>query len=364
MYKISFIVGTRPEIIKIEPVLGEMRAISQDYQLISTGQQRDLCEKTFDELEILPDVDLDLMQMNQSPMSFLNNAQRSLSKLFESQTPDVLVVHGDTTTALAGAMVGFLNHIPIVHLEAGLRSKYINSPFPEEGNRRIIDTISSLHLAPTQMAIENLVSEGHASTSFLTGNSIVDAVALGIQRPHLPQPDLDLFISTGPYVFVTQHRRENFDTVLPGVVSTVKQLASNSNLRFIWPVHPNPSVNHFVRESLSSLKQVFLVEPLPYFLTLKLIKNAAVTVTDSGGIQEEAAILGTPLIITRRETERPEVLKIPTTFLVGDDMQLLAQKIIELGNLKSTRNAFDFKEFGELGASKQIVQKILGLKPF
>lgn len=359
MFEVAIVVGTRPEVIKILPLYHALRMRGIAVRLISTGQQRDLLAKTFIEFSLEPDVDFNLMKENQNPSEFMQEALKSFNHLFSSYRPKYVIVHGDTTSATAAAISGFLNQMFVVHIEAGLRSGNLLSPFPEEANRRLIDSVSSLHFAPSSEAVHHLTGEGHEATTTLSGNTIVDSINIVLlQKKPLPLR-IQEFIDEGPFALITQHRRENFTTILPMVVDLIARLSREQCRRFVWPVHPNPNVQELVRSSLSDEKNILLLEPQDYFVTLSLINSSALVITDSGGIQEEAAILGVPLAITRNETERSEVLSLKNVRLVGED-QLVLEKFIDANLSRSIRNdPFSFKNYGEVGLSQAIVDHLV-----
>ena len=359
MVEIGVVVGTRPEVIKLLPIINLLKGAQIGFRLISTGQQRDLLIKTFAEFNLVPEIDFNLMKEDQTPSRFFQSAHSSFDLLFQSYRPDWLIVHGDTTTAAAGAVAGFLNNIPIAHVEAGLRSGNTHSPFPEEVNRRIIDSVSSLHFAPSVIAERNLSIEGHGETIVLSGNTILDSIELVLNEEKAIPDQIDKFIKLDRYIFITQHRRENFETALPMVIGLVSRLSRDDNYRFVWPVHPNPNVKNRVEKSLGGRPNVLLVGPQDYFATLSLIQNAAMIITDSGGIQEEGAILGVPMAITRSETERSEVLKLDNVLLVGDNEIALNNFILD--NYFSTKKneAFSFTDYGSRGLSSLIVKELI-----
>jgi UDP-N-acetylglucosamine 2-epimerase (non-hydrolysing) len=353
------VVGTRPEVIKILPLYKSLKLRGIKVKLISTGQQRELLVKTFLEFSLNPDVDFNLMKENQSPAEFMQEAMRAFNLLFLKYRPRYVIVHGDTSSATAAAISGFLNQISVVHIEAGLRSGNLLSPFPEEANRRLIDSLSTLHFAPSIEAVQHLTREGHTSTTIFSGNTIVDAINnILLEMKPLPTV-IQNFIDKGPFVLITQHRRENFNTILPMVVDLIARLSREKGLRFIWPVHPNPNVQKLVRQNLGDEVNVLLLEPQDYIVTLSMLNFSALVITDSGGIQEEAAILGVPLAITRNETERREVLSLQNVLLVGGD-QVALEEFIDTNLFQSVRNEpFTFKDYGEVGLSEEISNHIV-----
>lgn len=359
MSDFTFVIGTRPEVIKLFPLINELRIRNMKVTIVSTGQQRDLVAQSFQEFQLKPDVELNLMTHDQTVNDFFMRAQGALDKILRVERPKYLCVHGDTSTASAAALVGYLNEIPVAHIEAGLRSGNTLSPFPEEANRRIIDSVSQLHFAPTEQSFRTLVSEGHTKTAYPTGNTVVDSIAHAVQNPWTTDSHILNFISSSPFILVTQHRRENFETVLPEVIRSIKELVLSLEAKVIWPLHPNPNVRTKVVSQLSSIDNVMLLEPLGYFASIDLIRKAALVVTDSGGIQEEAAILGIPLAITRSETERPEVLKLSNALLVGDNSNLLKNFVLKYLNAKENHLEFSFTDFGKVGVSSRISDILL-----
>lgn len=359
MSDFTFVIGTRPEVIKLFPLINELRMRNKVVTIVSTGQQRDLVAQSFQEFQLKPDIELNLMTHDQTVNDFFMRAQSALDKILRIEKPRYLCVHGDTSTAAAAALVGYLNGIPVAHIEAGLRSGNTLSPFPEEANRRIIDSVSQLHFAPTEQSFRTLTSEGHAKTAYPTGNTVVDSIAHAVQKPWKTGSNILNFISSSPFILVTQHRRENFETVLPEVIRAVKELVMSLGVKVIWPLHPNPNVRTKVVSQLSNIDNVLLLEPQGYFASIDLIRRAAVVVTDSGGIQEEAAILGIPLVITRRETERPEVLKLPNALLVGENYDLLKNFALKHLNSRENHLEFSFEDFGKVGVSSRITDILL-----
>ncbi len=311
MRKIAIVVGTRPEVIKLAPVI---KAIREEEGLepcvISTGQQVELLKKALDEFEIKPDIEIELNFGKTNLPEQFGNLVGKIGACLEQSNSKYVVTQGDTSSAFAGAVAGFLLKIPVGHVEAGLRSHDLSSPFPEEGYRTMISRITTDHFAPTNAAVNNLLSEGIPERAIhLVGNTIVDSIveysSLSIQNPIVKK------------VLVTLHRRENFGQPLRDIAAAIKDFASEElSVQINVIVHPNPNSGLVLKELLADLVNVNLLEPLSYKDLLHEIRTSHFVLTDSGGIQEECAVFGSTLLIARNETERPEVLS-ESRMLIG-----------------------------------------------
>ena len=306
--------GTRPEIIKFSPVL---QALDQEPNLqvvrLPTGQQADLVPDFLHDFNVTIDESLGLMSPNQSLNQLLANSIGALDEAIKAYDPVAVIVQGDTTTALAAALSARFLRIPVIHIEAGLRSGDINSPFPEEANRKLITQISSLHLAPTQHNVKTLLNEGVSPEAIvLTGNPIVEVLNSDLAKAE-PSADFKHVLdelADFRIVAVTLHRRENFGQRLDGYLSEIAQfVAGNPDVALVIPVHPNPTVQSSVTSAFTSNERVKLLKPLSYVNFLSLLTRAWLILSDSGGVQEEVATLGKPLLILRENTERPEVIE-------------------------------------------------------
>lgn len=325
--KILMVVGTRPEVIKMAPVYRELDGEPEfDVQLCATGQHSDLLETALDDFGLTPDFRLELMEHGQSLGSLTSKAILGLEKIIQQAEPKVVLVHGDTTTTLAASMAAFYAQIPVGHVEAGLRTRSIYSPFPEEFNRQAVSRIARWNFAPTQIARDNLIQEGIAEQSiYITGNTVVDALhdALGLLAG-LSNEQGD----TNPFVLLTFHRRENITSGFEEILTGVQLLSqANQNVDFIFPVHPNQEVRRAVDSVLGSIENIKLIEPLGYLSFIDLLSKCLFVISDSGGIQEEAVSLGKKILVTREVTERSEALG-------GDALQVTgtsSEKIYELG---------------------------------
>ncbi len=330
MSNISIILGTRPEVVKLAPVVHEARARGHEVQVVTTGQHRELITPLLSLFNVKTDVDLDVMTADQTLTELSERILRGFNLHGQKiKKSDLLMVQGDTVTAWLGAYWGFCHQIPVAHVEAGLRTYDLTAPFPEEGNRQLIGRLANFHFAPTLQAAMALESEAiPQGLIYVVGNTSIDALnwVLGrIQdRPltalcEVP-PEVAKFASLGKFVVVTAHRRESFGPGLDGICAGVLGLvASVPHLRVIYPVHPNPQVRRAVVQKLGSCDRVLLCDPLPYVAFIALLQRAEVILTDSGGVQEEAPTLRRPILVLRDQTERPEGVQAGFAQLVGTD---------------------------------------------
>jgi UDP-N-acetylglucosamine 2-epimerase (non-hydrolysing) len=363
--KAAIVFGTRPEFIKLAPVIDQLSNMNQlnrnQVDLISSGQHLNLLEDAQSTFQIKIDFDLKLMTENQTSISFFTRAIEAFTELFSQQGYRIVVVHGDTGTATAAALAAHHNKIPVAHVEAGLRSKDIWAPWPEESNRRIIDAISSLHFAPTEQSAQNLYGEGHRISTHITGNTVVDAAIQTLERitdgSINPSSELKNLMNriTEPIILVTQHRRENFGDPLLNILFEIKKLATQ-NIHMVFPVHPNPNVSKIIKEQLSEFSNISLISPLKYHDMIYLISRSRLIITDSGGLQEEGTSLGIPVLVTREKTERPEGLIAGSIHLVGANGEKILEKSIQI--LSSIKNNMSTplvtNPYGDGQASKRI----------
>jgi UDP-N-acetylglucosamine 2-epimerase (non-hydrolysing) len=325
--------GTRPEVIKMAPVVRALRARSDavTVRLVFTGQHRDLARDLFVPLEMTPDVALDVMTDDQSLPAVGARCLQAIAHALEQDAPALLLVQGDTSTVLFSALAAYFHKIPIGHVEAGLRSFNKYAPFPEESMRRLTDAVADLHFAATPRAAANLRAEGvNPATVFVTGNTGIDAVqhAAEFGEGEVSSHVRDWVRAGGPYVVTTLHRRESFGEDLRRIMSGVAAFArAHPEVRTILPVHPNPNVEGPVKRFLAGLPNVRLVKPLRYFDMVYLLVHCTTILTDSGGIQEEAPALGKRVLVARRITERPEGVDAGVARLVGADGDEIAQAL-------------------------------------
>nr|WP_281401933.1 UDP-N-acetylglucosamine 2-epimerase (non-hydrolyzing) [Thermomonas brevis] len=332
-----FVFGTRPEAIKLAPLY---LALAEDprfeARLCVTGQHREMLDQVLALFGMIPDYDLSVMRDGQGLMELGSSILAGMEGVIRDCEPDVLLVHGDTTTTLLGALAGYYARIPIAHVEAGLRSGDPYSPWPEEGNRRAVGSLAKFHFAPTPGARDNLLREGiGGSDVFVTGNTVIDAlleVRSRIASNVEIQRNLDArFAFLSGYeklVLVTGHRRENFGPGFEGICRGIARIAAEfPRVGVVYPVHLNPSVRKPVMSTLAGKSNIHLIEPLDYAAFVRLMDKCALVLTDSGGIQEEAPSLGKPVLVMRDTTERPEALQAGTAKLVGTDEQRIAEAV-------------------------------------
>ncbi|QYH19408.1 UDP-N-acetylglucosamine 2-epimerase (non-hydrolyzing) [Corynebacterium aquatimens] len=334
--------GTRPEAIKLAPVIRALRADDRfDTTVVSTGQHREMLRQVVGRFGIEPDFDLDLMANGQPLSVFVARALEGLHPICVLHRPNITLVQGDTSTALAGALAGFHVGSQIAHLEAGLRTGNLQSPFPEEANRRMIAQISSLHLAPTPASAENLRAENIRSKQIaVTGNTVIDALNIAAHWDvEISDSALRAVIESGRrIVLVTAHRREN-RALLQGIGQAVRDLATeHPDDYFVLPLHPNPRVREPLGAEVAALSNVLITDPLPYDQFIAVMNRAHLVLTDSGGIQEEAPSLGKPVLVMRENTERPEAVIAGTVKLVGTKRDLI---VAEVSNLLNQPAAYD-----------------------
>ncbi len=336
--------GTRPEAIKMAPLVKAFEA-SGDFETIVcvTAQHRQMLDQVLDLFEIAPDYDLDIMKPGQNLYEVTSNILMGLKGVFEEAKPDIVLVHGDTTTTLATSLAAFYRQIPVGHVEAGLRTGNIYSPWPEEGNRQVTGRLATYHFAPTEESRANLLKENvDIEHVIVTGNTVIDAlvsVVSKIQNDQDLEEKLQKIVAQKGYdvdkarklVLVTGHRRENFGQGFLNICEALKEVASRyPDADIVYPVHLNPNVQQPVKEILSDVSNVYLIDPLDYEPFVYLMSHAYFILTDSGGIQEEAPSLGKPVLVMRDTTERPEAVKAGTVRLVGTDQEAIVDACVEL----------------------------------
>ena len=337
MQKVLTVFGTRPEAIKMAPVVRALQASPELQPVVCvTGQHRQILDQMLGVFGITADHDLDLMRPNQTLEGLTAAAITALGPVLEQERPDWLVVQGDTTTAMASALAAYYRKIKVAHVEAGLRTGDKYAPFPEEVNRRIIATIADLHLAPTETARQALLAENHPeSTIRVTGNTGIDALfwtRAEAQAGRVQGPaGLEAALEGKRLVLVTAHRRENFDAGMDEICSALKTLADRfDDIVVVLPVHPNPNVKGPIEAQLQGVSGIRLIGPVDYGPFVWLIDRAAIILTDSGGIQEEATALGRPMLVMREVTERPEAVAAGGALLVGAHAEVIADKATRL----------------------------------
>lgn len=328
------ILGTRPEVIKMVPVIREIKR--QDalfrHTLVTTAQHRQMLDQIFQVFQLQPDIDLGLMQQQQTLAAFTARALTALAELLATQKPDIVLVQGDTTTVMTAALAAFYQDVKVGHVEAGLRSFDRHQPFPEEINRQLTSCLADLHFAPTAGARKNLLGEGvPAAKIFVTGNTIVDALASIPLDADFDDEDLQrIQFHNRRVLLVTAHRRENHGAPLRSICQALKVLiATFADIEIVYPVHLNPLVREVVNEELREVDRIHLLAPLSYNDLLRLMKSCYLILTDSGGLQEEAPSFRKPVLILREVTERPEIVAAKAGKIVGTD----EQRIVEAATL-------------------------------
>lgn len=368
--KVLVIFGTRPEAIKLAPVIIGLRKDDRfKVSVCVTGQHREMLDQVLDVFEIRPDSDLNLMEPDQTLGRLTARAVETLFDHLAEEAPDFVLIQGDTTTTLCAALSAFYHRIPIAHVEAGLRTKNLYSPWPEEGNRRLASQLADIHFAPTETSRQNLLREGISEDRIhLTGNTVVDALFLALPKvrggaleiPGLPPGAMARWKDV-PLVLITGHRRENFGLGLESICRAIAELArSFPETQFIYPVHLNPNVRSPVERILGAVEgeNVYLIEPLPYLPFISLMDRATLILTDSGGIQEEAPSLGKPVLVLRDTTERPEGVTAGGVRIVGTDFDKI---ICETSRLLTDRSAYEtmaraHNPYGDGKASVRILE--------
>lgn len=330
--KALVVFGTRPEAIKMAPVVKALEQANNDFELITcvTAQHRDMLDQMLAIFDIKPDIDLDLMEPNQSLPSLTARAVLRLSEVIGKIKPDVTLAQGDTTTAMVAGLASFYEKIPVAHVEAGLRTDNRYDPFPEEINRRLLSSLSAFHFAPTQTSVDALLKENiDKEDIFLTGNTVIDALLMIAAR--VKKLKIDLKLKKSRYILVTAHRRENFGQPIKDICAALKQIVQkNQDVEIVYPVHPNPNISVPVKKALSGVNGVHLISPLEYEDFVFMMKNAYLLLTDSGGVQEEAPSLGKPVLVLRKTTERPEAVQAGVAQLVGTNSESVVPAVENL----------------------------------
>jgi UDP-N-acetylglucosamine 2-epimerase (non-hydrolysing) len=365
--KILHIVGTRPEAIKLAPVILEAAKFPDEIinRVCSTAQHREMLDEVLRLFSITPDFDLDVMQENQTPNHVAATVIRKMDDLLRSEQPDWVLVQGDTTTVAAASLAAFYLAIKVAHVEAGLRSFNKREPFPEEVNRRIAGVVADLHFAPTRGARENLLREGTSANSIeVTGNTVIDALLWVSQLPDSESlPGVSLQESGQRLILVTAHRRENWGEPLEEICRALKELANiyKDAIQIVYPVHPNPNVGRVVHRLLGDVSNIVLTGPVAYLPFVQLMKRAYLLVTDSGGLQEEGPALHKPVLVLRNVTERPEGVEAGAVKIVGVDHENIVAEVRRLLDDSRTYDqmASAINPYGDGLAGRRIIRALL-----
>lgn len=372
MKKILSVFGTRPEAIKMAPVVVELKKYPEifDSRICVTAQHRQMLDQVLDLFQIMPEYDLNIMRQSQSLTDITCKVLKGLEPVLKKFSPDVVLVHGDTTTTIAASLAAYYQKITVGHVEAGLRTSNIYSPWPEEINRRLATTIARYHFGPTEQSRQNLLNEGVDDKSIIvTGNTVIDALLYVVEKLRsdaaLQQnmaERFDFLHSDKHLILVTGHRRENFGEGFELICNALKIIAEmHDNVEILYPVHLNPNVQEPVRRILEGVRGIYLIEPQEYLSFVYLMDRSYLIITDSGGVQEEAPSLGKPVLVTRDTTERPEAVSAGTVKLVGKD----TYKIIrEVSTLLSDRAAYELMNraqnpYGDGNAAVRIVRYLI-----
>ncbi|MFC1935245.1 non-hydrolyzing UDP-N-acetylglucosamine 2-epimerase [Chloroflexota bacterium] len=363
MTKILCVFGTRPEAIKMAPIVTELEKCPGRVRLVVcvTAQHREMLDQVLSLFAIKPHHDLNVMTGDQALPSLATNLLSKFAQVIEQENPNVVLVQGDTTSAMVASLASFYKEIPVGHVEAGLRTRDRYNPFPEEINRRIISVLATFHFAPTEMAANALLSEGFPKDNiFVTGNTVIDALMMIANKK--PPLDLGIPLNTKKVILVTAHRRENFGEPLENICHALRELARrNEDIEIVYPVHLNPNVQGPVYGILAGQQRIHLIPPLDYGMFVHLMSMSYLVLTDSGGIQEEAPALGKPVLVMRNMTERPEAVLAGMVKLVGTDTDvIIANTELLLTNQDEyNRMSQGTSPYGDGKAAERIVQILL-----
>ena len=359
---ITIVLGTRPEAIKLAPIILCLKKINSiECRVVLTGQHREMVKQVMEIFKIQADNNLEIMQKEQTLGEITSKVLNGLSEEFAKFRPSLILVQGDTSTAFASALAGFYNKIPVAHVEAGLRSNNKLDPFPEEVNRILISQLADLHFCPTESACSNLRKNGIDKNIYLTGNTVIDSLRI-ISNRTTENISINTSIIHHRYLLVTIHRRENWGTNLKKIAKAILEITKNiKDLRVILPLHKNQIVRKPLEEILSQNKRIFLTEPFSYENLVFYLKNCTLVLTDSGGLQEEAPTFGKPLLVLRKTTERYEAIEAGVAKLVGTDTSKIVKETMLLLNNKNEYDKMSKVKnpFGDGYSSQRIIEKCL-----
>ncbi|PQQ29151.1 non-hydrolyzing UDP-N-acetylglucosamine 2-epimerase [Photorhabdus hindustanensis] len=371
--KIISVFGTRPEAIKMAPLIKELEKDPNIHSIICvTGQHRKMLDQVIELFGIKPDFDLNIMKENQNLTSITSEILVNLEYIFDKTKPDLVLVHGDTTTSFVASMAAYYKKIKVAHIEAGLRTNDIYSPWPEEGNRKLISILSHLHFTPTNEAKNNLIHEGIPEDCiYITGNTVIDALLETIKKinsndfiKNKLKNEFQFIDFSKKIILITGHRRENFGKGINDICHAIKHLANEfKDIIFVYPVHLNPNIKKPAEDILSNVINVFLISPLDYLSFIYLMSKSYLILTDSGGIQEEAPSLNIPVLVMRNNSERPEAIKSGSVKLIGSSTNKIIMGVTLLlkdkkiyNNMKNSTNPY-----GDGQAAKKIVHILKNL---
>lgn len=366
--KVLLVFGTRPEAIKMAPLALKLKAQVGDFEtkVCVTGQHRQMLDQVLELFNLTPDFDLNLMKPGQTLSDITSGVLKGLEQVFAEWTPDVVLVHGDTATTFAASLAAYYHKIAVGHVEAGLRTGDIYSPWPEEANRRLTGTLTTYHFAPTQSSYNNLIKENiDPDTITITGNTVIDALLTVKEKVETDkaiitqfEQQFDFLDPTKKLILVTGHRRENFGQGFLNICTALANIAKQyPEVQIVYPVHLNPNVQKPVNDLLSGISNIYLIAPQDYLPFVYLMNRSYLILTDSGGIQEEAPSLGKPVLVMRDTTERPEAVDAGTVRLVGTDSALIEKSVVELLENSDLYQAMAaaHNPYGDGTASHQII---------
>lgn len=363
--KVMSVFGTRPEANKMCPLVKELESREEIESLVCvTAQHREMLDQMLEAFDVHPQFDLDIMEKQQTLTTITSKATLGLEKVLQDVKPDIVLVHGDTTTTFAAALAAFYNHVAIGHVEAGLRSFDLQSPYPEEANRRLVGVIADVHFSPTVNNAENLRRENIQAPIFITGNTAIDALKLTVKDDYaFEEPALQqLDFSARKVIAITAHRRENYGQPMENIMAAFAYLAKNhTDVQLVYPVHLSPYVQEIAHRYLDGLENVLLVKPLGVTDMHNLLARSYMVMTDSGGLQEEAPALGKPVLVLRRETERPEAVAAGTVRVIGTEKDVIIAEAEELllGGQRYQDMAHAVNPYGDGFACRRIVDDLL-----
>lgn len=367
--KLLIIFGTRPEAIKMAPLIEELRrSCNIEMRVCVTAQHRSMLDQVLQLFNIRPDYDLNIMRACQTLTQVTTEIIKALDVIFKSYMPNLVIVHGDTTTTFAASLSAYYARIKVAHIEAGLRSNDIYSPWPEEGNRKLTSCLADIHFAPTTQAKDNLLREGiDGGKIHVTGNTVIDAL-LNVRDRICSDSKLFEYLdkqfafinNSKRLILVTGHRRENHGKGLEEICEAILDISRISDVQIVYPVHLNPNVQETVNRKLSKTENIYLIEPLDYLPFVYLMMKSTIILTDSGGIQEEAPSLGKPVLVLRDTTERPEAIAAGTVVLTGTNRKMIVDKVMELlsDSLRYERMSNAHNPYGDGKASSRIARVI------
>ncbi len=362
MIKVMLIFGTRPEAIKLAPVIKELKSRKEINCIVCvTAQHRQMLDQVLEVFNITPDYDLDIMEQNQTLNDITSRVLTGIEKVIREEKPDIVLVHGDTTTTFAGALAAYYNQVDIGHVEAGLRTYNKYAPYPEEMNRQMVGVLADMHFSPTEECKANLLKEGKKEENiYVTGNTAIDALKTTVKQDY--KNEILDWVGNDKLILVTAHRRENLGEPMKGIFYAIKRIVDDyDDVKAVYPVHLNPEVRNMAKEYLGNNEKIKLIDPLNVIDFHNFINKSYLILTDSGGIQEEAPSLGKPVLVLRDTTERPEGIKAGTLKLAGTDEEKIYNLTKELIENKEEyeRMSKASNPYGDGLASKRIVDAII-----